>query len=348
MAMFARINKTVLASGALLLLFTCLVSAQDMSATATSVRGTVSATSDNGEVRNVSRGDQIYSGDLIETSTRSRIRMAFTDGGSYVLKENTSFEIDEYVFNGQEDGTEKATFQLLKGTVEALSGLIGKTNNDNFRLDTPLAAIGLRGTEFTVNVIQPENPGDPVRVQLSVIGGIVTYQTTISIPGAPPPQLLDVYQGNSIEQLENTLPQEISSIIVPLLTMTPEGEDVEEVIEQEFESETENTGEDSNDDSPGQSEDAPGQNDDALGQSGNTPGQGGDAPGQNVTNAPGQSANAPGQTQGGGNSGGGFNEDTACDLGASDNCQDNGNGNNGNGGSDVVSQSSTTSGADLL
>lgn len=57
--MFGRINKLALAISALLLLFTMLVNAHDMSATATSVRGTVSATDDNGEVRNVSRGDQI-------------------------------------------------------------------------------------------------------------------------------------------------------------------------------------------------------------------------------------------------------------------------------------------------
>ena len=63
--MFGRINKLSFAISALLLVFTTLVNTQDMSATATSVRRTVSATDDNGEVRNVSRGDQIFTGDSI-------------------------------------------------------------------------------------------------------------------------------------------------------------------------------------------------------------------------------------------------------------------------------------------
>jgi len=81
-----------------------------------------------------------------------------------------------------------------------------------------------------VNVIQPENPGDPVRVKLSVIGGIVTYQTTVTNPGAPPIQLP---QGNSVEQLGNQPPTTSNTITEPFVTIAVEGDDVDEAQEAE-------------------------------------------------------------------------------------------------------------------
>ncbi|MFX4227240.1 MAG: FecR family protein [Porticoccaceae bacterium] len=179
----------------------------------------------------------IYEGDLIETDARARIRMSFTDGGTYVLRDQTTFEIDEYSFSGQEDGTEQASFSLIQGALEALSGLIGRNNNQNFRLDTPLATIGLRGTEFTINVLPPATPGGLPTVQLSVLGGTVVYQSTISAPGAPPSPVIAVEQGNSVEQVGDSTPLQINRVISPMLTITVEGEDVNEVIEQLFDAE---------------------------------------------------------------------------------------------------------------
>lgn len=243
----------------LLILFagTNAARAQDSAATAVSVRGMVTATNDAGETRNLRRGDVIYEGDLIETAARARIRMSFTDGGTYVLRDQTTFEIDEYSFSGQEDGTEQASFSLLQGALEALSGLIGRNNNQNFRLDTPLATIGLRGTEFTINVLPPATPGGLPTVQLSVLGGTVVYQSTISAPGAPPSPVIAVEQGNSVEQAGDSTPLQVNRIISPMLTITVDGEDVNEVIEQLFDAEiTQDDNQDSSTDRNGQEEEA--------------------------------------------------------------------------------------------
>lgn len=214
-----------------------LARAQNSAATAISVRGMVTATNDAGETRRLHRGDAVYEGDLIETAARARIRMSFTDGGTYVLRDQTTFEIDEYSFSGQEDGTEQASFSLLRGALEALSGLIGSNNNQNFRLDTPLATIGLRGTEFTINVLPPATPGGLPTVQLSVLGGTVVYQSTISAPGAPPSPVIAVEQGNSVEQAGDSTPLQVNRVITPLLTITVDGDEVNEVIEQLFDAE---------------------------------------------------------------------------------------------------------------
>jgi hypothetical protein len=207
-----------------------LAFAQEEAATAVSVRGLVTATDTSGDDRRLKRGDTIFSGETIETGNRARIRMSFTDGATAVLRADTTYEISEYSFSGQEDGTESASFRLVSGALEMLSGLIGRQNQNAFRLDTPLATIGLRGTEFVVAVYPPASPGGQPTVRVSVVGGAVVY----SSPGAPPVQLP---QGNSVEQLGNQPPTTSNTITEPLVTITVEGDDVEEALENLFESE---------------------------------------------------------------------------------------------------------------
>ena len=47
------------------------------------------------------------------------------DGAVIALRAQSEFRIDEYRFNGKEDGTEKATMSLLKGGIRAVTGVIG-------------------------------------------------------------------------------------------------------------------------------------------------------------------------------------------------------------------------------
>ena len=48
------------------------------------------------------------------------------DGGMITMRPDTEFKIDSYNFNGQQDGTEKSFFSLLKGGFRSVTGLIGK------------------------------------------------------------------------------------------------------------------------------------------------------------------------------------------------------------------------------
>lgn len=217
--------------GALMLMLASALQAQDAAGTAISVRGYVTATAANGDIRALKRGDSVFSGDTIQTSKRSRIRMSFTDGSTSVLKSNAIFEISDYNFSGQEDGTERASFKLVQGALEAISGLIGKKNKNAFRLDTPLATIGLRGTEYVVEVFPPRTPGGRATIRVSVAGGSVVY----SSPGAPP---IAVSQGNSVTQTGGQQPQAQQGIITPLETITADGDDIDEILDNLYENET--------------------------------------------------------------------------------------------------------------
>jgi len=64
------------------------------------------------------------------------------------LSPDTEFKVEEYSFEGKQDGSEKSFFNLVKGGLRAITGAIGHTNKKNYRLNTPVATIGIRGTEF--------------------------------------------------------------------------------------------------------------------------------------------------------------------------------------------------------
>lgn len=110
--------------------------------------GNVNALSTDGRTRSLTKGNEINAGDTIQT-TDGRIQARFSDGGYISLQPNTQFKVEEYNFNGKADGSEKGFFNLIKGGLRAITGSIGHTNRKAYQVNTPVATIGIRGTEFT-------------------------------------------------------------------------------------------------------------------------------------------------------------------------------------------------------
>src|SRR5690606_5375131 len=90
----------------------------------------------------------IEQGDTVQTTDSGRAQLRFSDGGYISLQPNTQFRVDEYNYEGKTDGKEKGFFSLLKGGLRAITGAVGHTNKENYRVNTPVATIGIRGTEF--------------------------------------------------------------------------------------------------------------------------------------------------------------------------------------------------------
>lgn len=79
-----------------------------------------------------------------------RTQLRFTDGSMVSLQPQTQFRIDAYEYREGPAGSEKGFFSLLKGAMRTITGAIGKTDRKNYRLDTAVATIGIRGTEYAV------------------------------------------------------------------------------------------------------------------------------------------------------------------------------------------------------
>ena len=111
--------------------------------------GDVQATSNTGETRQLLRGGAVDEGDSINTNN-GRIQIRFTDGGFVALQPETTYRLDEYEFQGETDGNEKSSFYLVEGGIRLVTGLIGRKNKETFKLQTPVATIGIRGTSGKV------------------------------------------------------------------------------------------------------------------------------------------------------------------------------------------------------
>lgn len=72
----------------------------------------------------------------------------------------------------------RAYFRLLKGGFRAVSGLIGKSDPAEYRVSTPVATIGIRGTDYLVILCDAACANDPVIVDTlpegsSALGGVL-------------------------------------------------------------------------------------------------------------------------------------------------------------------------------
>ncbi|MBZ0132431.1 MAG: FecR family protein [Rhodocyclaceae bacterium] len=111
--------------------------------------GDVKALAADGRSRTLAKGAEIESGEMIDTGN-GRAQVRFSDGAQVSLAPQTQFRIDEYRFAGKADGNEKGFFSLLKGAMRTITGLVGRSNRDNYKVSTTVATIGIRGTEYSV------------------------------------------------------------------------------------------------------------------------------------------------------------------------------------------------------
>jgi hypothetical protein len=94
-------------------------------------------------------GDEIRAGDSLATGERGHVYMRFEDGSFVVLRPGTVAEVEDYSFNSSKAGDARVRFGLKQGVMRTITGKGLQANKDRFRLNTPLAAIGVRGTDFT-------------------------------------------------------------------------------------------------------------------------------------------------------------------------------------------------------
>ncbi len=111
--------------------------------------GDVKALTPDGRSRSLAKGAEVASGETIDTGS-GRAQVRFSDGAQVSLAPQTQFRIDDYRFSGKADGSEKGFFSLLKGALRTITGLVGRSNRDNYKVSTTVATIGIRGTEYSV------------------------------------------------------------------------------------------------------------------------------------------------------------------------------------------------------
>ena len=114
------------------------------------IKGQVTAASSDGShYRKLKNDAPIYNYDKLKSDANSHAVLSFSDGSKFTLVPNTIFSIDQYQFN-KPKLDDKSSYNLVKGGIRILTGLIGKENTKDFEMKTPVATLGIRGTGFDV------------------------------------------------------------------------------------------------------------------------------------------------------------------------------------------------------
>ena len=121
------------------------------------VNGVVQLTSAEGQTRPIQKGDTISEGDTLSSAPAASAQIKMSDGGLVAMRPDTRLKFDSFKFNGKQDGSEQGFFSLFKGGFRAVTGLIGRLNKSNYRIATPSATIGIRGTDHETLVVTPDS-----------------------------------------------------------------------------------------------------------------------------------------------------------------------------------------------
>lgn len=132
------------------------------------VYGAVQLTTEAGKSHPIQKGDAVNEGDTLTTASAASAQVKMKDGGFIAVRPDTRLKFDSFKFNGMQDGSEQSFFSLFKGGFRAVTGLIGKINKANYRITTPSATLGIRGTDHETFVVAPGSP-------LAAVAPIGTY-----------------------------------------------------------------------------------------------------------------------------------------------------------------------------
>jgi FecR protein len=140
--------------------------------------GLVEAKSKGGRTRILAKGTPVCVGETIVTSTSGRIQIRMVDNGFLSVRPDTRLRIDQFRFDGKEDGTEKSVISLLQGGFRALTGLVGHIHKKNYTIQTPNTTIGIRGTDHEPMFIPDRSPefaglGEPGTYDKVNKGGVI-------------------------------------------------------------------------------------------------------------------------------------------------------------------------------
>jgi hypothetical protein len=91
---------------------------------------------------------QVQVGDVVATAENAYARVKFSDGTEAVLRPATQVKIEAFSFQQDAPQKDNVVLSLLKGGMRSVTGLLARRNPANFRVATPSATIGIRGTHF--------------------------------------------------------------------------------------------------------------------------------------------------------------------------------------------------------
>ncbi len=137
--------KTFVAMLFVCILFAIPAQAQQVAGKIERQNGTANRSAD-GTVSELTLGSQVFVGDDIRTGPGGRLLILFEDESKLTLGENAQITIDQLIYNPGGDSLQ--ALEIVVGVFRFVSGQIAKESSSNVAFTTPVATMGIRGTEF--------------------------------------------------------------------------------------------------------------------------------------------------------------------------------------------------------
>lgn len=103
-----------------------------------------------GETVEIKAGDPVFVTQTLSTSPGGHLHLRMRDGAFLSLRPDSVVTIAQYALDAAVPNNNQIRLEVHKGGVRSVTGAAGQANKAGFRLNTPVAAIGIRGTDFTV------------------------------------------------------------------------------------------------------------------------------------------------------------------------------------------------------
>lgn len=187
----------------------CLGTARagEVAGTVMQLSGPMMAKKADGKVKILALKSEIESGDTLVTEKNTYALVKFIDNSEITLKPATILVVEQFAFKPDQPDADRASFSLLTGGLRSQSGMLGKRNREKFALKTPVATIGIHGTNFIVQYLNPAAGPVAPAATAPVLPVVPTPVATGLSPGVTQPpglyvQVLagQIYVGNTAGQ----------------------------------------------------------------------------------------------------------------------------------------------------
>src|SRR5712671_2711118 len=143
-----------------------------------SVAGDVRIVARDGAQRQAVRAAAFYEGESIVTGPGALGQLRMADGTLMSVRPDTEMKLDSFSFAGEKDPNPSFLLSVVKGGFRTITGLIGKIKRESYRVATPAATLGIRGTDFELVHVQQQlaTPTAPAGTYNRVYDGVTSFQ----------------------------------------------------------------------------------------------------------------------------------------------------------------------------
>ena len=153
-APFTRNTFALASLGVVAFAFAVPIVAQAADAEAVFVRGEVQVLQVDGARRALAAGGLVRPGESLQAGADGYAHLRFPDGGFVGLRPGARFAVEDYATDATATGGVRVRYRLDAGSVRAITGQTVEQNKSRFRLNTPVAAVGVRGTDYVVQATE--------------------------------------------------------------------------------------------------------------------------------------------------------------------------------------------------